>query len=267
MAIEEHIHHPDGRVEVVIKKECKDYMKYFLYFITTVIVLMLITNIAAFAIIVKFLVTSTSKFVDGVEKAMVTISCICYGLMAVAAVLAEIQRPLALFKRAQFLYFWGARGALEMFIGVIVISSTKQMGSALAAELGTDSDPMITFALISGWMVIGGGAIRVLLSVCCVRDWVSMEDDALLKSEMEALLNGGTVVHTRNIVQNEILQSIVPVSATNNKELNDLETFSKHLAIALGLDWATAKKNFFGKDGEANAYKYFKEHEATKISL
>lgn len=258
MAIEERLVHPDGTVEVKTIRTAKDYFQYFMYFLRGLIVIMLALNIAAFAIVIKIGITATN--LDGLEKAFIVMSNVGFALIAVALMIAEFQ-PIWFIKRIIVLHFWGARGIGQIWMGIQIINAVRTLGTAVGAATGGDSNALITFCTVSGWMIISVGLLMGVMSAFCVRGLVKLESDREVDAHVQAFdSGGGTVIVQKNITQldSTIIQS--PSTAQfdeKSKEIEAEQNLSKNLSTALGISYIVAKSRFGGKDGAGAAEKHY----------
>ena len=258
MPIEERLVHPDGTVEVKKIRTAKDYFQYFMYFLRGLIVIMLALNIAAFGIVIKIGLTASN--IDGLEKAFIVMSNVGFSFIAVALMIAEFQ-PIWFVKRIIVLHYWGARGIGQIWMGIQIIAAVRTLGSAVGAETGGDSDALITFCTVTGWMIISVGLIMGVMSAFCVRGLVKLESDKEVDAHVQAFdSGGGTVIVQKNITQldSTVIQS--PSSAQFDDKSKEVETeqqLSKNLSTALGISYIVAKSRFGGSDGASAAEKYY----------
>ena len=272
MPIEERVVHPDGTVEVTIKKTAKDYFQYFMYFLRGLTMLMLAMNVAAFCIVIKIGVAASN--LDALEKAFIVLSNAGFCIFCVVLVIAETQ-SMWFIKRITLLHFWGARGFLQSWMGIQIIAAVKTIGYAVAADTGGDSKALVTFCLVAGWMILSAGLLLMVMSALCIRSIVKLESDKDIECALLAFESGGTVINQKTVLHVDSMPSspVASAAATDasdnkeaaaaaaalasvRKELETSEALSKNLAAALNISYVVARSRFGGPGGAAAADKF-----------
>jgi hypothetical protein len=277
MPVEERIVHPDGRVEVVVKRTAKDYFSYWVYFLRGLAGLLLAIDMVAFGI-VMYLGVSASNL-DVLEKSFLVLSNIGFCAIAVVLLLAEVQWVWFV-KKISCLHFWAVRGAGQAWIGTQTISSVRMLGAAVASHSGGDSKALTTFVFVVGWMVFSTGIVFIIMSALCLRSMAKLDADQTITAELLAMETGGEVIVQKTVVKVENVASPTAAPAAANdlatsastavaeaatKELREADALIRNLATALDISPVVAKSRFGGPSGAAAAEKYAKERSAKEL--
>jgi len=118
--------------------------------------------------------TQTAQ-VKTIDQAFIVAAELGHLLIGVCILISAFE-PLWFKRIMLILYYWPGRGFFMVYLGVQTVNSSANLKNIFTQALG-NFDFVVTMGQVAGWMLIGVGLIFFIMSLMCLRQLETSEED------------------------------------------------------------------------------------------